>query len=426
MNTWKLQRVVLILLLLVCAPLARADAPKVYVIDMHGAVWPGTATFVREQIDAAYQKGAAGVILDLDTTAGTNAAAEDIKSVVLARQGSFPIAAYVHDRALGPGSLVALSCKTLAMAPGGLLGGANDDQSKLELQSTAEANGRNGAIAAAFVAAGGPLPGLSIKPGDRLTLTTNQAQSVGFCDVAAPDYPQVLAKMGLANAQLVPVHLDAWTATALWISQPWATILLLALGMALVVIEMMTLHSWGVAGIFGGALTLLIFAAHITVGTATWVGVVLFLAGLALILFEAHLPGHGLAVLAGLVLAFLGMYFALGGAQTGALYSAGAALLTTVGLVIAFFLYLPKSPVWKRLGQPLRQSAASGYVSSDDYTAFLGRVGTAATLLRPSGTAEIDGIRLPVVTEGDFIAQGTRIQVVLVQGNRLVVRAEEP
>lgn len=126
------------------------------------------------------------------------------------------------------------------------------------------------------------------------------------------------------------------------------------------------------------------------------------------------------------LLAFLGMYFALGGAQTGALFSAGAALLTTLGLVVAFFLYLPKSLIWRRLGQPLRQSAATGYVSSDDYTAFLGRVGTAATLLRPSGTADIGGIRLPVVTKGDFIAQGTRIQGVLVQGNRLVVRADEP
>ncbi len=72
------------------------------------------------------------------------------------------------------------------------------------------------------------------------------------------------------------------------------------------------------------------------------------------------------------MLIFIGMFYALGGAQAGALYSAGAALLTTLALVVAFFLYLPRSGVWKRLGQPMRQTASAGYVSSDDYTGLSG------------------------------------------------------
>ena len=404
---------------------AHADTPKVTVIDVHGAVWPSTATFVTQQIDAAWKAGAAGVILDIDTTRGSEDAAEAIKSVIVSRSRDLPIAAYVHDRALGPGSLIAVACKTLALSPGASLGGASNGGARADFRSAAEAAGRNPAIAAAFVSADEPLPTLGIKPTDSLTLTARQAQSVGYCDVIAADYPDVLAKMGLGTASLVSVHLDTWTAIALWVSQPWATILLLALGLALVIVEVMTWHSWGLAGLSGGALVLLIFAAHITVGTATWVGIALFLAGIALMVFEAHLPGHGLAVLGGLVLVFLGMYYALGGAQTGALYSAAAALLTTIALIAAFFIYLPRSPVWKKIGQPMRQTAAAGYVSSDDYTGFLGHIGTAATGLRPSGTAEIEGIRLAVVSEGEFIPAGTSVQVVLVQGNRVVVRETE-
>ena len=60
----------------------------------------------------------------------------------------------------------------------------------------------------------------------------------------------------------------------------------------------------------------------------------------------------------------------------------------------------------------MRQTAAAGYVSSDDYTGFLGHVGIAVTLLRPSGTAEIEGVRLPVVSEGEFVSAGTAVQVV--------------
>lgn len=422
-NLWGLRALLLILLCLSCIRPIYAASATVTVIDLHGAIWPGTATFVTQQIDQAWRAGSAGIILDIDSTHGSEDSAVAIKKAIVSRSRDLPIAAFVHDRALGPACLVAISCKTLALTPDASLGGAADGGVKADYRGAAEATGRNPNIAAAFVSADSPLPALGIKPTESLTLTTKQAQSAGYCDVAANDYPDVLAKMGLGTASIVSVHLSTWTAIALWVSQPWATILLLALGMALVIIEVMTWHSWGLAGFSGGLLVLLIFAAHITVGTATWVGVALFLAGVALMVFEAHLPGHGLAVLAGLVLVFVGMYYALGGAQTGALYSAAASLLTTLALIAAFFIYLPRSPVWKKVGQPMQQSAATGYVSSEDYTGFLGRVGIAASLLRPSGTAEIEGIRLPVVTEGDFIAAGAKIQVVEVQGNRIVVRA---
>ncbi len=423
-----LWRLAAFLLLALAGQSLHAGPPKVVVINIHGSVWPGTATFVKQQLDAAYQQGAAGVILDLDTTQGSPAAAEEIKQAIMDHAASLPIAAYVHDRALGPGSLIALSCKTLALAPGASLGNAPSDSSKTDYRAAAEANGRNPAIAAAFVSADADLPSVGVKAGDSLTLTAKQAQSVGYSDVIASYDADVLAKMGpgLAGAQTAPVNLDPWTAAALWITQPWATILLLALGLMLVIVEMATLHSWGVAGILGGILIALIFAAYITVGAATWIGLLLFLAGAALLLVETHfLPGHGLPAMAGLVLIFTGMFYALGGAQAGALYSAGAALLTTLGLLTAFFLYLPRSGVWKRLGQPMRQTASAGYVSSSDYTGLLGQIGVAATLLRPSGTAEFDGERLSVVTEGEFIPQGAAVQVVMVQGSRIVVRATE-
>lgn len=424
-RTWGFRAFLLMLLCVACGRPACAASSKVTVIDLHGAIWPGTATFVTQQIDQAWSAGSSGIILDIDSTHGSEDSAVAIKQAIVAHSRDLPIAAFVHDRALGPASLIAISCKTLALTPDASLGGASDGGVKADYRSAAEATGRNPNIAAAFVSADAPLPALGIKPTDSLTLTTKQARSVGYCDVEANDYPDVLAKMGLSTASIVPVHLSTWTEIALWVSQPWATIILLALGMALVIVEVMTWHSWGLAGFSGGLLVLLIFAAHITVGTATWVGVVLFLAGVALMVFEAHLPGHGLAVLAGLALVFVGMYYALGGAETGALYSAAASLLTTIALIAAFFIYLPRSPVWKKVGQPMQQTAATGYVSSEDYTGFLGRVGVAASLLRPSGTAEIEGMRLPVVTEGDFIAAGSIIQVVEVQGNRIVVRAED-
>ncbi len=419
-------RVILGFLLLLLTLPGRADPPRVVVVAIHGTVWPGTATFVRQQLDTAYRQGAAGVILDLDTTGGSPAAAQDIKQAVLDHASAFPIAAFVHDRALGPGSLIAVACKTIAFSPGASLGDAPSG-SKSEFRAAADANRRNPAVAAAFVSADSDLPALGVKAGDSLTLTAGQAQSAGYADLVASYSSNILPKMSpaLVGAQVSTVDLSPWNAVALWITQPWATILLLALGLALVLVEMLTLHTWGLAGIAGGLLVALIFAAYITVGAATWVGVLLFLGGCALLLLETHvLPGHGWPALSGLALIFIGLFYALGGSQAGALYPAATALFVTVGLLVAFFLYLPRSGVWKRLGQPLRQTALAGYVSSDDYTGFLGQRGVAVTMLRPSGTAEFDGIRLPVVSDGEFVSPGTAVQVVTVQGSRIVVRPE--
>ena len=405
---------------------SQAAPPQVVVINIHGTIWPGTAAFVRQQLDTAYRQGAAGVILDLDTTSGSPTSANEIKQSILDHATAFPIAAFVHDRALGPGSLIALACKVLAFSPAASLGNAEGGV-KSDFQAAADANGRNPALAAAFVSADSDLPSLGVKAGDSLTLTAKQAQSNGYADLIASYPSELLAKMGpgVSGAQVTTVSLGPWDSFALWITQPWATVLLLALGMALIIIEVLTLHSWGIAGIAGGLLVALIFAAYITLGAATWVGLLLFLGGCGLLLLETHvLPGHGWPALAGLTLIFVGLFYALGGAQAGALYPAATALFVTLALVVTFFLYLPRSSVWKRLGQPMRQTALAGYVSSDDYTGFLGNHGIAVTLLRPSGTAEFDGIRLPVVSEGEFVPPGTPVQVVTVQGNRIVVRPE--
>lgn len=403
---------------------ARAEGPRVAVIEMHGDITDSMASFVSDQLDQAWRNGYAGVILDIDTESGSDDAAARIKSAILAHANDFPIAAYVHDHALGPGSLIPIACKIIAMSPAASIGGnGGGGIAKADYKATADATQRNSAIATAFVAADNPWPNLGILTvGSPMTLTTKQAQSVQYCDVVATDYPTVLQKMGLQNASIQPIQFDWWTAMARWIVQPWATILLLALGLTLVIVELMTMHSWGIAGIIGGIIVVLIFAAHIAVGHAGWIGLILFATGVVFLLFETHiLPGHGVSAIIGLILITVGMYFALGGSEHGGIYSVAGALMTTVALMTAFFIYLPKSRIWTKIGQPLKQSAASGYVVSDDYTEFLGKFGTAVTLLRPSGSAEFDGIRLPVVTEGDFIPAGTPVQVIVVQGNRIVV-----
>ena len=52
---------------------------------------------------------------------------------------------------------------------------------------------------------------------------------------------------------------------------------------------------------------------------------------------------------------------------------------------------------------------------------FVGKEGVARTALRPAGIAEFDGVKLNVLTEGEFIDVGKRVSVSRVEGNRIVV-----
>lgn len=213
-----------------------------------------------------------------------------------------------------------------------------------------------------------------------------------------------------------------WARTARFVvDSQWATIGLLVVGCLLLFIDLLTPHTWGVSGTLGALSVITVFAAHLAVGGAGWIGVIVFLAGLTLLLLEIHvIPGHGMAAIAGLMLLFLGMFWALGGTQHAVFALSVSTILTVVSL-IGFFAYLPKSPAWKVLGQQMQQRAALGYVTSENLTHFLGRTGTALTVLRPAGAAEIDGTRLDVVTEGEFLEAGTALIVIRVEGSRVVV-----
>jgi len=61
------------------------------------------------------------------------------------------------------------------------------------------------------------------------------------------------------------------------------------------------------------------------------------------------------------------------------------------------------------------------YVASSDYRALIGKTGIATSYLRPAGVASIDGRRVDVLTEGDFVTAGTAVTVTRVEGARIFV-----
>ncbi|GAX63016.1 membrane-bound serine protease [Candidatus Scalindua japonica] len=69
------------------------------------------------------------------------------------------------------------------------------------------------------------------------------------------------------------------------------------------------------------------------------------------------------------------------------------------------------------------KASEKGFASSTDKRdELLSTEGVAITTLRPSGTANINGHKVDVISEGEMILKDTRIKVTEVKGNRIVVR----
>ena len=154
-----------------------------------------------------------------------------------------------------------------------------------------------------------------------------------------------------------------------------------------------------------------------------WV-ITLAVLGLLCIFAEVFLPGGVLGVLgwlligASLVLAYRewrlgGLFFLLVFAFVG-----GGVLL----YVLAFKV-MPKTAVGKFIF--LRHSQKGYDVSVPEDREVVGKEGVTLSFLRPAGIAQIDGKRVNVITEGDFIEKNARIKVCELRDNNLVVRRIE-
>ena len=149
-----------------------------------------------------------------------------------------------------------------------------------------------------------------------------------------------------------------------------------------------------------------------------------FLIGIGLMLLEAFMPGFGLPGISGIILEVVAV--ALTWMNHGPVAALGMTLIILSILAIAISMSLRSAANGKLSRSKLvlndTESNEAGYRSTEDLEVFLGKEGVTTTVLRPTGMAEFDGVRLNVVSEGEFIQSGTRVQIVRVEGSRILVR----
>jgi membrane-bound serine protease (ClpP class) len=146
--------------------------------------------------------------------------------------------------------------------------------------------------------------------------------------------------------------------------------------------------------------------------------IIILVVGFLLIAAEVFVPGMILGILGVLCLvAGVAWSYMEYGAGTGTLVLAGVGVLGTG----AFLVYMS---VFSRtfIGRGVINKGALANDPDLIRPALLGVSGVALTMLRPSGTAKIEGRRVDVIAEGNFIEAGAPLTVVRVEGNRVIVR----
>ena len=149
-----------------------------------------------------------------------------------------------------------------------------------------------------------------------------------------------------------------------------------------------------------------------------------FVVGIGLLVLEAFMPGFGLPGISGIVLEIAAIVLTWFG--HGPVAALGMTLVILSIIAIAISVSLRSATKGKLSKSKIilhdAETDAAGYRATQDMEVFLGREGVTTTVLRPTGIAEFDGVRLNVVSEGDFVQSGTAVQIIRVDGGRILVR----
>jgi len=142
--------------------------------------------------------------------------------------------------------------------------------------------------------------------------------------------------------------------------------------------------------------------------------------GYGLLVLEMYIPGFGAPGILGVVLAILGLVFMQPTALQALILVAVYVALLSIALVIC--LRTASGGRFANSRFVLKDSATVKHEEGENELGyFIGRTGVTLSALRPAGIAEFDGVRLNVVSQGDFIDKDAQVQVVCVEGKRIVV-----
>jgi len=487
-----------LLILLLLGPWARAEPnrgpfQKIAVIvlkdDAEDHIDPAVKTSVLRRIQAARDFGADCVIFDIESYGGLVSASMETGQEMLDLGSELHTIAYVHRKAYSGAAMLSLACREVVMSEVASIGdsqvitiGADGRQVAPEKAQTvvaaefrkyAERNGYPVALCEAMVRQEIEIwryrklnedgsEGFSYFRGDRLpdraeqemqgltdpvivvpeselaTFTAREATEHGIASRMIPTVEKLIEEIRGPDAQVVRLEWNEAEELSRWLLGIRPMLFLFGIVAAYIAFKT---PGTGIPELLALVLFGLYFGAASVSGLAEIWEILLFFAGVALILVEIFvLPGFGIPGFLGLALILISLALTAM-PSTGGIDDFGpvepylinigkdfviAALFATL-IMFAIAKHLPKIPIFGRLAlqAPASDSPMSAVGEPARPHAMVGAIGVAESNLRPSGRARIDDEEVDVISEGAFIDPGQRIRVIAVHGNVVVVRPEQ-
>lgn len=458
------------------APDAPVRAKKVVVVPVRGEINKANWYLFRRGVKKAIEEKADALVLDVNTPGGELSVTFDYIDALRKFPGE--TLAFVNPDAISAGAYISGATRKIYFSPDGKIGAAAvvsgsggdvDKTMKMKIDSYlaaltktfAKENPRRADVLRAMFDADYVLKidgeiltdrnGDPVKPaGTLLTLTAEDAmRPVGdpasplFGDGVFADVPAMLA------AHFAGTPFEAETVEPLGLERiaqfaaPFLPVFL-GLGMLLIFFEIKS-PGFGVPGIAGVALIALYFALQHAAGLAGYEGVLLFAAGVLLILAEIFLlPGVFIFAVAGMLCVVGGIFWSgidfwrlPDGATdfrwemlSSPLEHLGLAILTIFAAALLAWKFLPakwfrdKIVLKTQVGE-IDDSRLRGSRERGGNLPALGETGTALTDFRPLGIVKIGGRQYEASAESGAVQRGDPVAVVGFRDFELIVRKTE-
>lgn len=405
-------------------------AETVYWIPLNNTIEQGLTTYLTRTFQEAEEASAAAIVVEMRTLGGEVGAALDIGQLIA--RSPVPVTVFIRGEAISAGAYIALNAPTIVMTKDSAIGAAEprlisgeaaDPKTvaawSSKMRSAAEANGRDGDIAAGMVDRNVVIKGLKEK-GSLISLSAEQAVKLNIADRLADEEADVLDTIGLPQAKIVKTDLTLAEKVARFLTSPFVIPILFTIGLVGIAVELFT-PGFGIAGGIGVTAFALYFFGHFIAGFAGAETFVLFVIGIVLLVVELFVPGFGLFGILGIISLGTGIARAAYDSVYVLIALSGALLVALVVLFVVIRLFGGKG-AWRKFVLTEKQDNEAGYVAASPHKDLLGKQGQTVTPLRPAGAAKFETQRIDVVSDGSFIAQGEPVVVVAVDGTKVVVR----
>lgn len=429
----------------------------VYIIDIKKEIDNTTKLYLSNGMAEAQEKEADAILIHMNTYGGLLEAADSMRTAIL--YSPIPVYVFIDNNAASAGALISIACQKIYMRKGANIGAASvvnqtgeilpdkyQSYMRSMIRSTAEAHGkdtiiqrgdtiykwkRNPLIAEAMVDERTVVPEVS-DSGKVLTFTAEEAMRWGYCDGIAESTDEVITKYLGYTDYKTDKYMPTWQVSLKgFLMNPIFQSLLILVIIGGIYFELQT-PGIGFPSAAAIVAAIVYFAPLYIDGLAQNWEILLFIVGLILIGLEVFvIPGFGIAGIAGIILVITGLtmslldnfYFDFEGVTSAD--SGRAALTVLLGLGLSFLAMLwlsqkigDKNSLFRKVA--LHTDLEESY-STPARNDLVGKEGKAATVLRPSGKVDIDGVYYDGVSDSGFIEKGAIVKVIRFENAQVYV-----